>query len=129
MTDDYEKLGLGKLTSFISEIEIDSWGSQLTLKCVYDPRGDRLPYTLTFCGCKHLHWEVHDPDLVNDLEADLIGIHMGKEHWQAPAIIHTDIFELTSLYDYFEVKLCDSDIITEHTSTVSVGAVEHLRKA
>jgi len=98
MADDYTSLGLGDLTSLVTDIQIKQWGTELWLHCVYDPIGERVPYELIFQDCWQLRWEIHDSDASSDLEADLIGITLGQNDHRQVAIIHTDIFELSLLY-------------------------------
>lgn len=104
MTDDYTLLGLGELTSIVTGISISAWGSQVLLECIYDPTGDRLPYQLLFQCCREVHFEVHDLEEVGECEADLIGISLGENDYKQPAIIHTDIFEISLLYDRIEIS-------------------------
>lgn len=37
---DYHLLGLGGLTSLVTEIETKAWGSQIAIRCLYDPTGE-----------------------------------------------------------------------------------------
>lgn len=103
MVDDYNLLGLGKLTSLVTNVNVSLWGAEVLLECVYDPTGNRLPYKLTFRDCREIRWDVHDPEAVSDLEADLIGISLGEDAHQKPAVIHTDIFEISVLYGSFSL--------------------------
>jgi hypothetical protein len=103
MADDYYLLGLGGMISLVTNIQVSSWGAELLLECVYDPRGERLPYQLIFKDCQYIRWDVQDSELVNDLEADLIGIHLGEGSHRQPAVIHTDIFEISILYGSWSV--------------------------
>ena len=98
MADDYTSLGLGELTSLVTDIQIKQWGTELWLHCVYDPLGERVPYALIFQDCRQLQWEIHDAAASSDLEADLIGMALGQNNYRQVAIIHTDIFELSLLY-------------------------------
>jgi hypothetical protein len=104
MGDDYAKLGLGPQTSLVKHLTIKAWGTEVHLDCVYDPQGKHVPYSITFHDCRGIRWDVHDPDLVGDLEADLIGISLGSALTQEPAVIYTDIFELSVFYRDFSVE-------------------------
>ena len=103
MTDDYSLLGLGELTSLVRNVKISAWGSELLLECIYDPTGEPLPYQLLFSDCREINWTVHDWEEVGELEADLIGIYLGKGSHQNPACIHTDIFEISIVYEKFQL--------------------------
>lgn len=104
MADDYKLLGLGELTSLITHVKINHWGTEVSVECIYDPKGERLPYQLTFRNCQEIQWNVHDLESTSDLEADLIGLCLGKESYQQPAVIHTDIFELAISYDKYSLE-------------------------
>jgi hypothetical protein len=54
---------------------VSLWGNEILFECIYDPTGDRSPYTLVFHDCRDISWEVFHPEDVKDPEADLIGIH------------------------------------------------------
>jgi hypothetical protein len=105
MADDYVLLGLGELTSIVTAITISAWGSQVLLECIYDPTGDRLPYQLLFKNCREVRFEVHDLEEIGQCDADLIGISLGKNNHQKPAVIHTDIFEISLLYEKVELGI------------------------
>jgi hypothetical protein len=107
MIDDYQELGLGELTSLVTQVSLGAWGSQLSLRCLYDPAGERLPYLVTFHHCQQIQWNVHELELVADAEADLIGISLGKGDFQEPAVIYTDIFELSIVYSSFTIQLLE----------------------
>lgn len=103
MVDDYNLLGLGELTSQVTNVKVSLWGAEVLLECVYDPTGNRLPYQLTFQECREIRWDVHDSEAAQDLEADLIGISLGEDAHRKPAVIHTDIFEISLLYGSFSL--------------------------
>ena len=104
MPDDYDLLRLGGLTSLVTGVKVALWGNQVSLECVYDPTGNRLPYVLIFQDCCDTRWTVHDDEEVHELEADLIGISLGEEAHRKPAVIHTDIFEISILYGSFKLQ-------------------------
>ena len=103
MADDYNLLGLGGLTSLVTNVKISHWGAELLVECLYDPTGDRLPYSLVFKDCREIRWDVHDEEEVESELADLIGIHLGEEAHLKPALIHTDIFEISIVYGSFSM--------------------------
>jgi hypothetical protein len=104
MGDDYAKLGLGTQTSLIKTLMVKAWGTEVRLECLYDPLGERIPYLITFHDCQEIRWDVHDPEIADDLEADLIGISLGLNKNQEPAVIYTDIFELAISYGDFSLE-------------------------
>ena len=104
MPDDYEQLNIGGLTSLVTNVKVSHWGNELLFECVYDPTGDRLPYKLVFHDCHKINWDVFHPEDAKDTEADLIGIHLGEDRHRKPAVIHTDIFEISILYGSFSIQ-------------------------
>ncbi|MFS8117095.1 MAG: hypothetical protein ACMG55_01195 [Microcoleus sp.] len=96
-------LGLGSIKSLVQNVNVSLWGNEVLLECIYDPTGDRLPYSLVFQDCREIMWEVHDEEEVKDPEADLIGIHLGEDAHRKAALIHTDIFEISILYGSFSI--------------------------
>ena len=104
MADDYELLNVGGLTSLVTNVNVSLWGNEISFECIYDPMGDRSPYTIVFRDCRDISWEVFHPEDVEDPEADLIGIHLGEDAHRKAALIHTDIFEISILYGSFSVR-------------------------
>ncbi len=47
---------------------------------------------------------MYHPEDVDDLEADLIGISLGEDAHRRSAVIHTDIFEISILYESFRLQ-------------------------
>lgn len=103
MSDDYSKLQLGSSTSLIAGVNVSAWGSEVLVRCRYDPTDDRLPYCLLFQQCRELKWEVIDFEYTHESEAELIGIHLGAENYQAPALIQSNLFTLVLLYKHFRL--------------------------
>ena len=117
MPDDYNLLNVGGLTSLVTNVNVSLWGNQIVFECIYDPTGDRSPYTIVFHDCRDISWEVFHPEDVQDPEADLIGFHLGEDAHRTAALIHTDIFEICILYGSFSIhkgeKLNSEDLETE----------------
>lgn len=103
MADDYNKLGLGGLTSLVTNLKVSRWGNEVLLELVYDPIEERIPYSLVFYDCQKIQWEVLHGEDSRDIEADLIGIHLGEEGHRKAAVIHTDIFEVSLLYGRMKI--------------------------
>ncbi|MEG4206814.1 hypothetical protein QUA20_23180 [Microcoleus sp. Pol7_A1] len=114
--DDYNLLGLGGLTSLITKVNLCSWGNEVLIECVYNPE-ERLPYILAFKDCRDISWTVHDEEAVGELEAEFFGIALGEPEHRKPAVITTDIFEISILYGSFRIhkgeKLNSEDLETE----------------
>ena len=131
MADDYELLNLGGLTSLIANVNVSLWGNEILFECIYDPTGDRLPYSIVFHDCRDISWEVFHPEDVKDPEADLIGIHLGEDAQRTAALIHTDIFEISILYGRFSIHKGDyfnSSIADLETEVLASGSPAVLYK-
>lgn len=101
--DDYNLLGLGGLTSLITNVKVSSWGNEVSIECVYNPE-ERLPYVLAFKDCRDIRWTVHDEEEeVGELESEFFGISLGEPEHCKPAVITTDIFEISILYGCFSI--------------------------
>jgi hypothetical protein len=99
--DDFALLGFGDFTSLITKVEINAWGANIVIHCVYDP-DERLPYQLIFNNCQKIEWAITVPINSGDLETDIIDFQLGKE--SHTALFCTDVFELTILYGNFELN-------------------------
>ncbi|HIK13137.1 MAG TPA: hypothetical protein IGS52_23255 [Oscillatoriaceae cyanobacterium M33_DOE_052] len=117
MPDDYKKLGLGGLTSLVTNIKVSRWGNEVLLELVYDPTEKRIPYSLVFQNCQKIQWEVLHGEDATDIEADLIGIHLGEEGDRKAAVIHTDIFEISLLYGKMKIYKDRVDEYYQHHTT------------
>ena len=100
--DDYNLLGLGGLTSLVTNIKVSLWGNQVLIECVYNPE-ERFPYVLAFKDCRDIRWTVHDEEEVGELEAEFLGISLGKYAHRKPAVLTTEIFEVSILYGSFSI--------------------------
>ena len=100
--DDYNLLGLGGLTSLVTNIKVSLWGNEVLIECVYNPE-ERFPYVLAFKDCRDIRWTVHDEEEVGELEAEFLGICLGQSAHRKPAVLTTDIFEVSILYGSFSI--------------------------
>ena len=62
-----------------------------------------MPYILAFKDCRDISWTVHDEEAVGELEAEFFGISLGDAEHRKPAVITTDIFEISILYGSFSI--------------------------
>ena len=105
--DDYNLLGLGGLTSLVTNIKVSLWGNEVLIECVYNPE-ERSPYVLAFKDCRDIRWTVHDEEEVGELEAEFLGISLGESSHRKPAVLTTDIFEISILYGSFSIHKSDN---------------------
>lgn len=89
--------------AIVTGVQILKWGTEVRVECLDDPI-DRQPYTLVFKNCREVQWQVYKSNYLQDTEADLIGVLLGKDMYQERAIVTTDIFEVSVLYGSFEVQ-------------------------
>src|SRR5262245_3186192 len=73
----------------------------LTFDCRYDPERQQ-PFQLIFEGCKNIVWETFsfNPDEV----ADVINLLLGSGNYHERAVIHTDLFEVSLLYERLSIQ-------------------------
>jgi hypothetical protein len=100
--DDYNLLGLGGLTSLVTNIKVSLWENEVLIECVYNPE-ERFPYVLAFKDCRDIRWTVQDEEEVGELEAEFLGISLGESAHRKPAVLTTDIFEVSILYGSFSI--------------------------
>jgi hypothetical protein len=94
----YTLLGVQPLGLLTKDIQITLWGTQLALDCLYDPENPK-PFQLIFKDCHHIRWELTNIDVdERDVLADVVAILLGEDGHRQPAVITTDIFEISVLY-------------------------------
>ncbi len=102
--DDYHLLGLGGLTSLITNVIVSKWGNEVLIQCLYNPL-EKVAYTLAFEDCRDIRWTVHDEEEVGENEAEIYGITLGEGGHRKPAVIHPDIFEISIIYGSFKIQM------------------------
>lgn len=100
MDDQYQLLGLGPATSVVVSVEVLDLGRRIVVRALYDP-SLRKPFEIAFTKCRDLHLAFFSDDPRSDSETPLIGIFLGRERHQSPAVITTNTFELSVLYGEF----------------------------
>jgi hypothetical protein len=102
---DYQVLGLGEAASVVTAVAVDKDEHTIIVSCLYDPQDTQMPYTLCFKQCEHIAWQTCEPYLdLQRLEAELIGISLGTGGAQQQAVLTTDVFELSFVYESFSLK-------------------------
>lgn len=117
--DDYHLLGLGGLTSLVTNVKVSLWGNEVLIECVYNPE-ERLPYVLVFKDCHNISWNVYHPEDVKEPEAEFYGISLGESSHRKSAILTTDIFEISILYGSFSIPktaLCNKEVALSQAGT------------
>lgn len=100
--DDYQRLGVGPSASVVSALEFPHWGAEVVMHCLYDPHV-RRPYTLRFKNCKEARLQPIENRVGDGSGASLIGIALGSEGHRKPAIVTTEAFELSVLYETWDL--------------------------
>jgi hypothetical protein len=100
----YETQGLNPadFLSLITRVVFSGWGSDLQIECVIDAV-DRQVWILHFKKCSEINWYIHEPEALLDEEAQLISFRFGKDQHKEPAMIGTDIFDVSVRYEAFEL--------------------------
>ena len=102
---DYQVLGLGEAASVVTAVAVDKDEHTIIVSCLYDPQDTQMRYTVCFKQCEHIAWQTCEPYLdLQRLEAELIGISLGTGGAQQQAVLTTDVFELSFVYESFSLK-------------------------
>ena len=94
--------------SVVTSVHLSQWGSDLQIECVVDAV-DRQPWILHFKECREINWYIHTPECIQDREAELISFTFGQDNHQEPAMVGTDIFDVSVRYESFELYKRQSD--------------------
>src|SRR5688572_13045649 len=91
--------------SLVTDIRVRNWARELVLVCLDDPVTRRTS-ELVFANCREIRWSLDDATSIftEAAEADIIGFRPGKPSYLEPAILTTDLFELSILYDRLEIR-------------------------
>ncbi|HML24548.1 MAG TPA: hypothetical protein PKD09_23045 [Aggregatilinea sp.] len=94
----YRLMGVPPAGIFITGVQILLWGRKVVLTCLYDPEAPRR-FRVTFEACAGIRWDAFEDEIdERDVEADVIGFLVGENDHGRPAIITTDLFELSVSY-------------------------------
>jgi hypothetical protein len=96
----FDLLGVEPGTLSVSGVQVNTWGREVLIDCVYDDGGPR-PFQLLFEACSSLQWDVHGEPSDDDHAAELMGLFLGEEENRVASIVYTDLFELSVLYGSF----------------------------
>ncbi|HXG06381.1 MAG TPA: hypothetical protein VNI77_03535 [Nitrososphaera sp.] len=102
---DYHVLGLGNAFSVITKVEVKLWGNELCISCLYDPSISRQQYQLLFRNTQEIQWNVHDTDELESPMIGLTGFILGEGKHRKPALITTNVFEISVLYESLSIQI------------------------
>lgn len=89
--------------ALITAVRILDWGRRVIVEGVDDPV-TRNDFQIDFGDCRELRWSLYEDAPVDDAEADVIGICLGRDHHREPAVVTTDLFELSIRYGSVETR-------------------------
>ena len=82
--------------SLITHVHVKQWGREVEIEGLDDPV-TRKSMRLIFHDCREIRWSNYD-EAASEFEADVIGLCPGSNDYAEPAVITTDLFELSILY-------------------------------
>ena len=90
---------------YILDVHVLHAGSTLEIECeaknsVY-PNGKI--YRITFKNCRDIHWQAMNPDNDNEV-AQALGIYLGEQQHNKPAVVYTGETEMSVLYSEIMVQ-------------------------
>ena len=96
--------------ALVTDVRVRNWASELVLVCLDDPL-TRRPFELVFTNCREIRWSLDDAasNGADAAEADVIGLRWGQAGLVEPAIVTTDLFELSILYDRLQIREATDD--------------------
>ena len=89
--------------SLITDVQIRQWGREITIHGLDDP-STRHPLQLVFRDCEEIRWTSHDCGTDAEVEADVIGLCPGHAGYAEPAVVTTDLFEVSIRYRSLDVE-------------------------
>ncbi len=96
----FDLLGVEPGTLSVAGVQINTWGREVLIDCVYED-GSPRPFQLLFEACSSIQWDVHGEPSDDDRTAELMGLFLGEEEHRTASIVYTDLFELSVLYGSF----------------------------
>jgi hypothetical protein len=95
--------------SLVADVQVRNWGSELVLVCLDDPL-TRQSYEFVYKDCREIRLSLHDAEATRATEADVIGFCEGTLAHADPAVLTTDLFELSILYGRLEIRQLSSAV-------------------
>jgi hypothetical protein len=94
---------LHQALALVANVQLRRWGEEIVVEGYDDPpRRHRIE--IVFGKCREFRWSVYAGDASQDDVADVIGFAPGGAEDRDPAILTTDLFELSVLYGSSEVR-------------------------
>lgn len=87
----------------VRNIQLLSWGNDLTLECLYEPIGAAaIRFQMNLKDCRELQWRVYahlkHPEDKTLPVATLVNLRLGTDNHRKPLHMLTDFFGLTVTY-------------------------------
>lgn len=93
-----------RVITLISRVSLSEWGRTMSIEGLSNA-SEVNRYLLVYSNCKRIHWESVDETLEEFLSstADVIGWELGEGNYKKPAIITTDLFEISLWYEKYRI--------------------------
>jgi hypothetical protein len=86
-------------------IESRLWGKEYVISFLYNPLTHDKSFRIIFKDCTHYQWDTTGSEIdERDVNADVIGFEIGLDQHRKPAVLTTDLFEISILYGSLEVE-------------------------
>jgi hypothetical protein len=92
--------------SLVIGVRVRYWGRGVEIEGLDDPES-RLQTRLFFGDCREIRWSAFDEE-ATESEADVIGLCLGLNDYVEPAVITTDLFELSISYRSCDIESASS---------------------
>lgn len=100
----YELLSVSEGGLFVTEITSHLWGNERSVGFIYNPHTVDKPFRIIFRDCTVCHWTYYGSEGdEHDTVADVIGFEIGLDQHRKPAVLTTDLFEISIHYGSLEV--------------------------
>lgn len=96
---------LEKIIASITKVSVSLWGNSFMVEGINDPFEQR-EFCVTYKNCKFINWEMVE-DNASELSSPCVSLifwEIGEPNHKKPAIITTSFFELSILYESFEIQ-------------------------
>jgi hypothetical protein len=86
-------------------IESRLWGKEYVVHFLYNPLTQDKPFHILFKDCSSYRWDTVGSEIdERDVNADVIGFGIGLDQHRQPAVLTTDLFEISIHYGSLVVE-------------------------
>lgn len=100
------RLGLPPGNLAVRAIQLEAWGSQIVVDCIYRFPPEEKLFRLIFHDCRSIEWIVQKTtvNMTGLEEAQLIAHDLGKENYERTARLATTLAEVLIAYDKLKIE-------------------------